>query len=66
MTLIARWTSTQDRVFDRPESVFWGDGRPASHQDYLDHADDTHELVECADGALERRMYPWIWNIPRA
>jgi hypothetical protein len=59
-TLIASWTSTQDPVFDRPKSVIWGDGRPASQQDYLAHADDTHELVECADGSLELRMYPWI------
>jgi hypothetical protein len=59
MTLIARWNAAQDPLFDRPE-VFWGDGRPATYQDYLDHIADTHELVICADGSLERRMYPWI------
>jgi hypothetical protein len=59
MTLIARWNATQDPLFDRPE-VFWGDARPATYQDYLDHIGDTHELVICQDGSLERRMYPWI------
>jgi hypothetical protein len=59
-TLIARWTSTQDPAVDHPQAVFWDDGRPATHQDYLDHLDDTHELVEGPDGNLERRMYPSI------
>jgi len=59
MTLIARWSAAEDPLFDPPE-VFWDDGRPATYQDYLDHMGDTHELVICADGSLERRMYPWI------
>jgi hypothetical protein len=59
-TLIARWTSTQDPAVDRPQAVFLDDGRPATHQDYLDHLDDTHELFEGPDGNLERRMYPSI------
>ena len=59
-TLIARWTLTQDPVVDRPEAVFWSDGCRASYQDLLDHLGDTHELVETADGHLERRMYPFL------
>jgi hypothetical protein len=57
-TLIARWTSTQDPAVDRPQAIFWDDGRPATHQDYLDHREDTHELLEGPDDNLERRMYP--------
>jgi hypothetical protein len=57
-TLIARWTSTQDPGVDRPQAIFWDDGRPATHQDYLDHREDTHELLEGPDDNLERRMYP--------
>jgi hypothetical protein len=60
MTLIARWTLAQEHAFDPPDAVFRGDGRPATYQDYLDHAGDTHELVDSPDGSLEKRMYPWI------
>jgi hypothetical protein len=59
-TLIARWTSTQDPAVDRPQAVFWNDGRPANYQDYLSHREDTHELLEGPDDNLERRMYPSI------
>jgi hypothetical protein len=58
-TLVARWTSDQDPTIDAPHSIFWGDGRGASLQDYIDHQLDTHELVE-TPGGLEVRMYPWI------
>lgn len=60
MTLIARWTNAQDPGVDPPASIFLEDGRPASHQDYVDHAGDTHELVECGNGGIEKRMYPWL------
>ena len=50
----------QDPAVDHAQAVFWDDGRPATHQDYLDHLDDTHELFEGADGNLERRIYPSI------
>lgn len=59
-TLIARWTSDQDWTVEPPQSVFWGDLRPATQQDYVAHLDDTYELVVYPDGSLERRIYPWI------
>lgn len=58
-TLIARWNLEQDPTIDPPQQVFWGDGRPATLQDYRDHHLDTHELVD-TPGGLELRMYPGI------
>lgn len=58
-TLIAMWKSDQDCSTEPPASVIWGDGRAATHADYLRHRLDTHELVE-AEGGLECRMYPDI------
>jgi hypothetical protein len=34
-TLIARWSREQEPAFDEPKYVHWGDGRPATQQDYL-------------------------------
>ena len=60
MILIARWSSAGEPNFDAPDAIFWSDGRPGTLQDYHSHLDDTHALVHCANGSLERRMYPWI------
>ena len=59
LTLIAKWKSNQDPSTDRPASVVWGDGRAATHADYLHHVLDTHELTE-TDGGFECRIYPEI------
>jgi hypothetical protein len=60
MILIATRSLAREPNFDAPDAIFWSDGRPGSSQDYHSHLDDTHALVHCANGSLERRMYPWI------
>lgn len=57
--LVAKWTSDQDPVSEDPACVVWGDGRPASQDDYLSHRADTRELVDTAEG-LELRIYPSV------
>jgi hypothetical protein len=58
-TLVAKWTWEQDSAVDPPASVKWGDGRPATLDDYVGHTGDTHVLVESTDG-LECRIFPDI------
>jgi hypothetical protein len=60
MTLIAKWTTSQDPSMEPPNSVRWEDGTRATHDDYLQHMLDTHTLVsDCEDG-MEVRMFPEI------
>lgn len=58
-TLVVRWTSEQDPTIDAPHCVFWGDGRAALLQDYINHRLDTREVVDTPQG-LEVRMYPSV------
>lgn len=55
--LIAKWNLKQDPSIDMPIRVFWADGRPATHQDFLTHRLDTHEIVITSKG-IEMRIYP--------
>lgn len=57
--LVANWTWDQDSCMEPPASITWGDGRAATHADYLRHHLDTHALIE-TEGGLECRIYPEI------
>jgi hypothetical protein len=57
LTLVAKWTRTRDPLKDKPIRVTWADGRLATQQDYINHREDTRELVATSTG-VELRMYP--------
>src|SRR6266478_1538277 len=54
--LIAKWTPGQDFSADRPYTVVWGDGRPATYEDYLAHMVGTHSWLEGSNG-MELYMF---------
>jgi hypothetical protein len=50
LTLIAKWTLTRDPLKDKPVRGIWADGRLATQQDYINHREDTRELVDTSTG----------------
>jgi hypothetical protein len=56
-TLIAKWTIKQDPSDDLPAKVYWGDGTPATINDYVVHSLGTHALIQGDDGGMECHMY---------
>jgi hypothetical protein len=58
MKLIASWTKDQDASMDEPHLVKWGDGTPATLEDYKKHLLDTHTIRFDGSGRIERHTFP--------
>jgi hypothetical protein len=57
-TLIAKWNPDQDPTVDRPDSIRWDNGMPATLEDYARHLIDTNASDYGEDGTLAMTMYP--------
>jgi hypothetical protein len=57
-TLIAMWKPGQDPAVDGPADVCWGNGSPATLEDYAQHRAATNASAHSKDGAFTVAMYP--------
>jgi hypothetical protein len=56
--LTAVWEHSQDISMERPRSIHWGDGSPATLDAYIEHSIDTRVLREDHPDRIELHIYP--------